>query len=210
MIEYNGNSRVAGFSAYRDSRFFTQSQRSAPLADQQQYYEVDSLRSLLTVPVQRPASSLQDATYCPFLATLSFLLTSLRAFKQTFFGNRQRLLKLNEQKTGAIECHVSFPLTPMCTMGISVADRGTEQPLGGSFNVPSVSYSGIHFYCHCSPVCSSTKKAIVASVWWPACFWTNGQLNPPCGADTSRHNSVYCDKNVSVSMRQNRPRSSLV
>ncbi|KRX27841.1 hypothetical protein T07_367 [Trichinella nelsoni] len=87
----------------------------------------------------------------------------------------------------------------MCTMGISVADRGTEQPLGGSFNVPSVSYSG-----------HSTKKAIVASVWWPACFWTNGQLNPPCGADTSRHNSVYCDKNVSVSMRQNRPRSSLV
>ncbi|XP_003377127.1 conserved hypothetical protein [Trichinella spiralis] len=142
----------------------------------------------------------------------------------TFFGNRQRLLKLNEQKTGAIECHVSFPLTPMCTMGISVADRGTEQPLGGSFNVPSVilrgeldfhyakssaGLVGIHFYCHCSPVCSSTKKAIVASVWWPACFWTNGQLNPPCGADTSRHNSVYCDKNVSVSMRQNRPRSSL-
>ncbi|KRY42959.1 hypothetical protein T01_1914 [Trichinella spiralis] len=66
--------------------------------------------------------------------------------KYTFFGNRQRLLKLNEQKTGAIECHVSFPLTPMCTMGISVADRGTEQPLGGSFNVPSQykkGYSGV-------------------------------------------------------------------
>ncbi|KRZ98195.1 hypothetical protein T08_13144 [Trichinella sp. T8] len=131
-------------------------------------------------------------------------------YTTTVLQKRQRLLKLNEQKTGAIECHVSFPLTPMCTMGISEADRGTEQPLGGSFNVPSVRYSGIHFYCHCSPVCSSTKKAIVASVWWPACFWTNGQLNPPCGADTSRHNSVYCDKNVSVSMRQNRPRSSLV
>ncbi|KAL1284621.1 Homeobox protein Dlx1a [Trichinella pseudospiralis] len=57
-------------------------------------------------------------------------------------GNRQRLLKSNEQTTGAIECHVSFPLALICTKNISVAGHGTEQPLSRVFSQYKKGYSG--------------------------------------------------------------------
>ncbi|KRY89136.1 hypothetical protein T4D_2838 [Trichinella pseudospiralis] len=63
-------------------------------------------------------------------------------FKWNFMGNRQRLLKSNEQTTGAIECHVSFPLALICTKNISVAGHGTEQPLSRVFSQYKKGYSG--------------------------------------------------------------------